>query len=1085
MELFRTDLFYIFKKGENSLWCDRTTGCFIPKTAWSLTEADDPICLGICDGIVGKVSASVFDSRLIVIKESAIVGKLHGDNNVYKIKSIAFVPLSLEESEINLRPCPKHKYLSKSLKQSGSIFEIQKSGAFSKTWGTLKNAGNSIKNTTQQAAAIASGTPKRREGKSKDRFEKQIMDEFCKIFGDTNSFYYSYTTDLTNSLQRLCDLEKSGKFGSSALWRTVDDRFFWNKHMLSDFIQIESSLFDPWILPIIQGYIQIEKCKVNIGQYYQSGVLSDKCHEIFTLCILSRRSRFRAGTRYKRRGVDEAGHVANYVETEQLIMYHSHEVSFVQVRGSVPVFWSQPGYKYRPPPRIDRGEVENQNAFEKHFSSEIKLYGPICGVNLVDQSGHEKIIFDAYSNQIFQYNSPFITYVTFDFHEYCKGMHFENVSVLLNAIGDILKDMNYCWKDQHGHICSQNGVFRVNCIDCLDRTNVVQTAIGKAVMEIQFCKLGLTAPEAPIPENIRSTFQLLWANNGDILSKQYAGTNALKGDYTRTGERKISGIMKDGMNSANRYYLSRFKDSTRQGTIDLMLGNYVSEENFIVSKVNQPEDDHLATAEHVKLLFEDCKKMLIKNPEDTLGIWGLINADLSTGDINETEIDSILILTKGSYFVADYDDQVDKITKYQEVLLQDITLIESGMAEMGKSLFGGARTRPCLRINYKINDITGYYHMFRSACFGFFNNMPMCIKSIDDETEYLKAICESFSISFEICQLPSVLFKQGVLDKRKSKIIVDHSNMYLDIVGLPQMTRNVSESQLLALKNVGSKAISNMSQHFSKLNKIGNKFKSSKSKPANFSVGQTNTSEVSSDSEDEGDSSIFQPNDHSYIGNSSSSSEIEQGEEINEETTLGINIQDSFLPGVGIVMGNNRDSNEAVINESKRDILVRQDSKLNNIQLASIMKSVSMIKPDIQINSGIPAFDTELTSMLEKKFSHSVSEVDDSANSSYLSGVKLEKRSNSDYEVSLNISQSQSESALKNKLTNLTSPVASVTKDLVFSPFSKLAKGVQNFGSNIDRRLGGQVRYISEKEMEEHRKLQEKWQDCKTRLIAL
>lgn len=25
-----------------------------------------------------------------------------------------------------------------------------------------------------------------------------------------------------------------------------------------------------------------------------------------------------------------------------------------------------------------------------------------------------------------------------------------------------------------------------------------------------------------------------------------------QGDYTRTGERKISGIMKDGMNSANR-----------------------------------------------------------------------------------------------------------------------------------------------------------------------------------------------------------------------------------------------------------------------------------------------------------------------------------------------------------------------------------------------------------------------------------------------------------------------------------------------------------------------------------------------------
>lgn len=59
--------------------------------------------------------------------------------------------------------------------------------------------------------------------------------------------------------------------------------------------------------------------------------------------------------RYKRRGVDDEGKCANYVETEQLVWYHDHQVSFIQVRGSVPVYWSQPGYKYKPPPRIDKG----------------------------------------------------------------------------------------------------------------------------------------------------------------------------------------------------------------------------------------------------------------------------------------------------------------------------------------------------------------------------------------------------------------------------------------------------------------------------------------------------------------------------------------------------------------------------------------------------------------------------------------------------------------------------------------------------------------------------------------------------------
>lgn len=34
-------------------------------------------------------------------------------------------------------------------------------------------------------------------------------------------------------------------------------------------------------------------------------------------------------------------------------------------------------------------------------------------------------------------------------------------------------------------ICEQRGVFRVNCVDCLDRTNVSQTAVARIVMETQ------------------------------------------------------------------------------------------------------------------------------------------------------------------------------------------------------------------------------------------------------------------------------------------------------------------------------------------------------------------------------------------------------------------------------------------------------------------------------------------------------------------------------------------------------------------------------------------------------------------------
>lgn len=85
---------------------------------------------------------------------------------------------------------------------------------------------------------MATGTPKKKDVKDKEKFERQIMEELHKIFTDTNSFYYCYTCDITSSLQRLCNLEKNNECISTSFWKTVDDRFFWNKHMISDLIEL-------------------------------------------------------------------------------------------------------------------------------------------------------------------------------------------------------------------------------------------------------------------------------------------------------------------------------------------------------------------------------------------------------------------------------------------------------------------------------------------------------------------------------------------------------------------------------------------------------------------------------------------------------------------------------------------------------------------------------------------------------------------------------------------------------------------------------------------------------------------------------
>ncbi|XP_012287768.1 phosphatidylinositide phosphatase SAC2 isoform X2 [Orussus abietinus] len=1102
-----------------------------------------------------------------------------------------------KNTDVSLLPCKKHQHAPKKKSQSG-LFDIPQKATLAKTWGTIKSATNTIKNTTQQAAALAtsqvkSTVTKKIGSKDRERFEKRILEELSKIFTETDSFFFCQTGDITNTLQRQSNSEAQRGKGDEniPLWQKVDDRFFWNKHMIQDIINLKTKKADCWILPIIQGFVQIESCKVEVGYDGQPQ------YETFNLAIVSRRSRFRAGTRYKRRGVDENGKCANYVETEQLVWYHDHQVSFVQVRGSVPVYWSQPGYKYKPPPRIDRDEAETQVAFEKHFEEELACYGPICIVNLVEQAGKEKIIWEAYSNHVLVYDHPDITYATFDFHEYCRGMHFENVSILVSALAQTLTDMGYCWRDKQGTICTQKGVFRVNCIDCLDRTNVIQTALGKAVMEMQFSKLGLIPPDGNLPTNIRQTFQLLWANNGDIISKQYAGTNALKGDYTRTGERKFTGLMKDGMNSANRYYrqhflddlrqaavdillgnpisvdqlngdywshrlqvidnccleliptkppdiqlqlathpdflfanavyhlaryyLNRFKDVYRQASIDMMLGDTVSEEEF---QERTEEEDNASTAVHVKLLIEDCKKLLIPDPEGILGSWGLIDADPVTGDPTETEMDTILILTRDSYYVADYDDQIDKVTNYQRVALQDIVLIEFGQPESTVSLFKN-KHHYCVRINYKMRGEYGFFHMFRSTNLRFFNNMAVVIKTEEEAIESLKAICEAITVAMEIGNLPKVPVAMNVtLDKRKSKIVnVKGSTGLLDISSLPELTRNVSETQLLALKSAGTKALSNMSEQFSKLNKLSHSFGAKR--PTESSKGIKKSSKP-----------IFTVGDRDLEGNSkstngsnSSDEETQQtkGEIIAEMPTIQLgkpenfshdeNLLEGYTPSIGIIMGVNSSTLTNVEDQArqKSEDAAKQSGEVVNLMPVSksatgalcTSEKNSTTPPEITVQgAGDVPEDKEWSSPpttlnLPKNISHSSGEVDDRLVTDDATGSTLKtenntlgekKRSNSERDLSLGITSSRSESALKTaraSIVGATSPVAATAKDIL-SPFSKFAKGVQNLGANLDPRKlksgqAGLARNLSDHHLEERHRLQERWSKCRSKLIAL
>lgn len=74
---------------------------------------------------------------------------------------------------------------------------------------------------------------------------------------------------------------------------------------------------------------------------------------------------------------------------------------------------------------------------------------------------------------------------------------------------------------------------------------------------------------------------LAWADHGDTVSHAYAGTGALKSDFTRTGKRSREGMLQDGVNSVMRYVKNNFFDGDRQDAFDILTGAWVARRGAI------------------------------------------------------------------------------------------------------------------------------------------------------------------------------------------------------------------------------------------------------------------------------------------------------------------------------------------------------------------------------------------------------------------------------------------------------------------------------------------------------------------------
>jgi len=290
--------------------------------------------------------------------------------------------------------------------------------------------------------------------------------------------------------------------------------------------------------------------------------------------------------------VDDSGNVSNFNETEQFVLLDPPSLqppqeiedieglirmSFVQTRGSVPVYWAEINNLRYKPDLLIPDDPRTLTSFEKHMSKQVSIYGKNYLVNLVNQKGYEKPVKEAYEGAVKFLDHPLVNYTYFDFHHECKGMKFDRVSRLVEHLeNEGLTSHDFFSLDTVAapRLQLQKSVVRTNCMDCLDRTNVVQTTLARWVLNDQLRSVGILQPNDCVENHPKfiSLFRNIWSDHADVISKAYSGTGALKTDYTRTGKRSMEGILQDGINSLTRYTKNNFFDGQRQDAYDLITG---------------------------------------------------------------------------------------------------------------------------------------------------------------------------------------------------------------------------------------------------------------------------------------------------------------------------------------------------------------------------------------------------------------------------------------------------------------------------------------------------------------------------------
>ncbi|XVF63323.1 hypothetical protein PTKIN_Ptkin09bG0078700 [Pterospermum kingtungense] len=249
----------------------------------------------------------------------------------------------------------------------------------------------------------------------------------------TKDFFYSYTYPIMQCLQK-----NVLSLGEERM--PYDNIFVWNAYLTQAIRSRCSNTI--WTIALVHGHFK----QIRLSIFGRD----------FSVTLVSRRSRHFAGTRYLKRGVNDRGRVANDVETEQIVLDEEagsckgKMSSVVQMRGSIPLFWSQEASRFSPKPDIILQRYDpTYQATKLHFEDLAKRYGnPIIVLNLiktVEKRPREMMLRREFANAVGYLNTILseenhLKFIHWDFHKFAKSKS-ANVLAVLGAVASEALDL--------------------------------------------------------------------------------------------------------------------------------------------------------------------------------------------------------------------------------------------------------------------------------------------------------------------------------------------------------------------------------------------------------------------------------------------------------------------------------------------------------------------------------------------------------------------------------------------------------------------------------------------------------------------